>query len=93
MKDYKELDLQALTWTQKGWGQQYELLDPEGEVVAELKRPHWWNRYAEVDAPGHRWSFEPAGFWRRRILVKSLGTGDQIAEFVTTGMYNGTLHL
>ncbi|MBZ0281679.1 MAG: hypothetical protein K8L97_13150 [Anaerolineae bacterium] len=92
MKDYKELDLQQLEWIQKGgFSQNYELRDEDGEVVAQLNRPHWYSRYAEVDAPGHRWGFEPKGFFRRKIIVKSLGTDEEIAVF-NYGLSNGTLN-
>lgn len=92
MKDYKELDLQELEWVQTGQlNQQSELRDPNGEVIAELKRPRWFSRYAEVDAPGHRWSFEPKGVFRRKIIVKSIGTDEEVAVF-NYGFTNGTLN-
>lgn len=80
-KDFNELELQNLRWVQaKGWSRDFNLVNSEGEITGTIKRPRWWNdSYAEVDAPGNRWSFQRMGFWQRRIIVKSLGTGNEIA--------------
>jgi hypothetical protein len=90
MKDFKDLDLQELHWVQSGgWGRNYELRNDADEVVAKLTRPRWWSSYAEVDIPGNRWSFERKGLFQQRIIVKSLGTDDEAAEFIYR--FNGGL--
>lgn len=82
MKTFNELDLQGLKWVKTGtWWQEYELRNQDDEVLAKLKRPRWWNYYAEVDAVGNRWSFERKGFWRPTIIVKTIGTGEESAKF------------
>lgn len=82
MKEWKDLELQGLRWIQKGgWGRNYELQNENGEIIATLKRPRWWSDYAEVDAPGNRWTFEHKGLMRRVIVIRSMGTGDQPATY------------
>jgi hypothetical protein len=85
-KDFNDLELQGLRWVQVGgawgWGRDFNLENSDGEVSGTLTRPRWWNHsYAEVDAPGNRWSFQREGFFNRRIVVKSLGTGNEIATY------------
>jgi hypothetical protein len=82
MKDFAELELQSLKWVQtSAWKQNWELRNEAGETIAKMIRPKWWSQYAEVDAPGNRWSFERVGFWQNRIEVKSLGTQESPATF------------
>lgn len=86
MKDFKELELQELYWTQTGaWNRHAELRSADDEVIARMTRPHWWSSNAEIDMPGNRWSLERRGIFRREIIVKSLGTGEQVAHFAYQG--------
>jgi hypothetical protein len=91
MKKMNELELQGLQWVQvSSWKRIWELRNEAGDVVARMTRPRWWSQYAEVDAPGNRWSFERKGFWKQWIEVKSLGTQASPARFDYT-MFNGLL--
>jgi hypothetical protein len=82
-KDFNELELQSLRWVSAGgFSRDFNLVDKDGDISGALKRPRWWNpSYAEVDAPGNRWSFQRMGFWQRRIVVTSLGTGNVVATY------------
>lgn len=93
-KTLADLELHELKWIPaNSWQRNFDLKDDEGEVVARLRRPSIWNSVAEIEAPGNRWRFEPYGFWKRRIRVRSVGTGEIFAEFTpnTWNMHNGTL--
>jgi len=91
MKDMKQLELEELKWQQADtWGKNYELVSPDGEIVARLVRPSWWKEYTEVDAPGMRWSFERKGLFRQRIVIKAVATGDEPARF-DCSLSGGTL--
>lgn len=82
MKGLNELELQGLHWKQKGWlWRESQLLTGDDEVVATLRRPRWWSRAVEVDGIGMRWQMERRGFWRQRIEITSLGTGESPARF------------
>lgn len=86
MKDWKDLELQELRWIQSdSWGWSYALCGEDGEPIASMRRPHWWNEYIEIDAPGNRWSFSRKGFFNRRIEIKSIGTGDEPATYSYSG--------
>lgn len=41
--------------------------------------------------PGNRWGLERRGFFHREIVVKSLGTDEQVALFTYRGMNGGVL--
>lgn len=85
MKDLKPFDLQEMNWVKSSaWKQNWELRNNQGETIARMTRPRWWSQYAEVDAPGNRWSFERKGFWRQRIEIKSMGTQESPAIFKYT---------
>jgi hypothetical protein len=93
-KALTDLELQELQWVQaNSWQRSFDLKDSAGEVVARLTRPGWFSQVGEVEAPGNRWRFEPYGFWKRRIRVRSVGTDEVIAEFTPDNwnMHNGTL--
>jgi len=95
MKSFAELETQDLQWVkaQSGWWKPavFQLQDANGEVYASIHRGNW-NSQATVDASGNRWKFERQirFFKPTRILITSLGTGDQPAEFIQRGMH-GTL--
>jgi hypothetical protein len=94
-KSLAELELQELQWVPTNqWQRSFDLKDGAGEVVARLKHTSIWNQVAEIEAPGNRWRFEPYGFWKRRIRVRSVGTDEVIAAFTpdTWNMHQGTLH-
>jgi hypothetical protein len=83
MKQVKELELQNARWVQtRWWKEDYELRSPEGELLATMTRPHWWNSYTEIEAPGNRWSLERKGLFRRRIEIRSIGAESSPAEFI-----------
>lgn len=93
-KVLNDLELQELEWVAaNSWQRSFDLRDGDGEVVARLTRPTWWNSIAEIEAPGNRWRFEPYGFWKRRIRVRSVGTDEIIAEFIPNSWdpHKGTL--
>lgn len=83
-KKWEDLDIQELTWKKNGtWSGvfDYTLQDADGSAVATIKRPQWWNNRIEIDAPGNRWSLERKGFWKRRVEIIALATGDVPAVF------------
>jgi hypothetical protein len=93
-KSLRELELQELTWVPaNGWQRSFDLKDEDGTVVARLQRPSWWNSIGEIEAPGNRWRFEPYGFWKQRIRVRSVGLDAVIAEYTpnTWNTHEGTL--
>jgi len=102
-KVLNDLELQELEWVAaNGWQRSFDLKDGDGEVVARLTRPTWWNSIAEIEAPGNRWRFEPYGFWKRNLtasgngasgcarsaLMKSLPSSSPIAGTRTRGLCN-----
>lgn len=86
MKAFNELENQDLRWVQKSaWKREYELQTGDGETVAHIVRPSWWNSKALVESVGNRWEFERKGFWQQYIEIRSVGTGEEPARYY----YNG----
>lgn len=82
-KQLVELEDQGLKWVQtSGWKQSYELRDANDNVIATLRRPSMWSSRAEVDAPGNRWIFERKGWFRQRVIIRSVGTGEEPASYI-----------
>lgn len=85
MKGWNELELQGLHWeTENGWGFKpvYQLMTAAGEVVATMRRTHWWNNRVEIDSVGNRFLLDRKGFLPQRIEVQSIGTGESPATFI-----------
>lgn len=92
MKAFEELIHQNLHWVQPSmWRNSYQLQTDHGEILATIKQPSLWKSRVEVESTGNRWSFERVGFWRRRIVIKSIGTDAEPAEFLYKGMVGGEL--
>lgn len=90
MKEWKDLELDDLHWKELG-GNRYELRDADEQAIATMQRRRWWSTYVEVDAPGNRWSFERKGFWKRHIVIQSVGTGMEPARFDYSNWNGGKL--
>lgn len=82
MKTFNELENQGLQWTSRGvFKRSFELRTDDGELLGTMTRPSMWRSLMEVEAPGNRWTFERTGFFRRHIVIRSVGTGEEPAEF------------
>lgn len=82
-KQLVELEHQGLQWVQTNrWKQNYELQDTDGDVIATIHRPSMWNTRAVVTAPGNHWTFERKGWWRQRVVIRSVGTGEEPAQYI-----------
>lgn len=90
MKTFAELEAQDLQWVRaktKWWkSASYQLQNTDGEVYAMIHREGWGSKVT-VDATGNRWIFERRhGFFKpTRIVITSVGTGEQPAEFIQRG--------
>lgn len=96
-KKWEDLDIQELTWKKNGnWLSgmfDYSLQDADGKAVATIKKRSIWNTRVEIDAPGNRWVLERKGFWRRRVEITSVATGESPATFYYKGWgIGGELH-
>jgi hypothetical protein len=82
-KELVELEDQGLKWVQtSGWKQNYELQDEHGAVIATMHRPSMWSSRVEVTAPGNHWAFERKGWFRQRVIIRSVGTGEEPAQHI-----------
>lgn len=91
MKTVAELEQQNMIWVRSGLGDTYELRavdadnpDAPGETLATLTR-HPFRLSATVEAPGNRWEFKQQGFWHWRVIIRSVGTGEEPAQLTIRG--------
>lgn len=81
-KTLAELENQEIKWVKSGfWHEVYQLRSDSGDVLGTMRRTSAWKSRYEVDAVGNRWQFERKGFWRQRIEIVALGSGDQPAVY------------
>lgn len=81
-KTITEFEEAGLMWVKgRGGKPRYELQTADGEVLGTITRSYWTSR-AEVDAFGNRWTFDRKGFFRQRVVIRSVGTGEEPAEFI-----------
>jgi hypothetical protein len=86
MKTTAELEARGLKWVStSGLRKNGELRADDGEVLATIRQPHIWSSLVEVEAVGNRWRFERKGFFRKRIEITSVGTGEAPAVYVYKG--------
>lgn len=86
MKTTAELETRALKWVSTGrLRNNGELQADDGEVLATISQPSIWRSMVEVEAVGNRWRFERKGFFRRRIEITSIGTGEAPAVYTYKG--------
>jgi hypothetical protein len=74
-----------------GWGRNFELLDPRGQVFGRLRIPSVWSSRAEVELNGRQLIIAPMNMWGRRFAVTA--DGRQIATIDTGGFRSPTMQV
>jgi hypothetical protein len=80
-KSFAELESDGLRWV-KARGRRYELRSADDEVLGSITRTSAWTSRAEVEAPGNHWIFQRKGVFRQKVIIRSVGTGDEPAEYI-----------